>query len=331
MFDGQHPNAEGVRSMTYAPGIADYIDRANAALPPDFHTRPLPEQRTLYDGLSRAFPFDRPPALDVRDEQLRHDGRAIRVRLYRPAAGQRTGLVVYLHGGGFVLGSLESHDSVAAELAGRTGHLTIAVDFPLAPEHPFPAAVEECYTALRAAVAQADRLGFDPDRICLAGDSSGANLAVVVGMMARDRGGPAVAAQALVSPVLDFARWRTGGEDSPRLSGDEMAYFTRCYVGGDMDLLEHPYVSPLRHGRFHDLPPAYVWASERDSLCVDALAYAEHLRSGGTPVEVSVEPGFTHACVRARGMSPAVADAWERFCAATARLLAAPARTGGQP
>jgi acetyl esterase/lipase len=316
--------------MTYAPGIAEYVDRANAALPPDFHTRPLVEQRALYDGLSRAFPFERPAGVDVRDERLRHDGRAIRVRVYRPATAGRTGLVVYLHGGGFVLGSVESHDSVAAELAARAGHLTIAVDFPLAPEHPFPAAVEECYGALCAAVAQADRLGFDPDRVCLAGDSSGANLAVVVAMVARDRGGPPVAAQALVSPVLDFARWRTGGEDSPRLSGDEMAFFTRCYVGGNMDLLEHPYVSPLRHGRFDDLPPAYVWASERDSLCADALAYADRLRSCGTPAQVAVEPGFTHACLRARGMSPAVADAWERFCAGTARLLAAAARTGGE-
>jgi acetyl esterase len=316
--------------MTYAPGITEYIERANAALPPDFHTRPVAEQRTLYDGLNSALPIDRPAGVEVRDEWVGHAGRRVPVRAYRPEPRRGRGLIIYLRGGGFVLGSLESHDTIVAELAANTGAVTLAVDFPRAPEHPFPAAIEECYAGLCGAVAEADRLDIDPDRVCLAGDSSGANLAVVVCMMARDRGGPAVAGQALVSPVLDFARWRTGGEDSPLLSGDEMEFFTHCYVGGDMARLEDPHVSPLLHGRFDGLPPAYIWASEQDSLRVDALAYADRLREHGTAVELSMESGFTHACVRARGLSPAVADAWRRFCDATGDLLAAqPSRAGG--
>jgi acetyl esterase len=314
--------------MTYAPGIAEYIDRANAALPPDFHTRPLAEARALYDGLNSVLTFDRPANVEVRDDWVEHAGRRVRVRVYLPQPRRGRGLIIYLRGGGFVLGSLASHDTIVAELAANTGTVTLAVDLPHAPEHAFPAAIEECYAGLCGAVAEAHRLDIDPDRVCLAGDSSGANLAVVVCMMTRDRGGPAIAGQALVSPVLDFARWRTGGEDSPLLSGDEMAFFTHCYVGGDMDRLDDAYVSPLRHGRFDGLPPAYIWASEKDSLRVDALAYADKLRENGAAVELSMEPGFTHACLRARGLSPAVADAWRRFCDATANLLVKPSRAG---
>jgi acetyl esterase len=207
--------------------------------------------------------------------------------------------------------------------------VVIAVDFRPAPEHPFPAALEDCYAALCGVAAEADRLDVDPSLLGVAGDSSGANLAVALCLVSRDRGGPPVHAQALVSPVLDFARWKSGGEDAPLLSGDEMVLFTRQYTG-DPANVEHAYVSPLRSARFHGLPPAYIMAAEADSLCVDAGQYAERLRAEGTPVELVVEPGFVHACVRARGVSPAVAEAWDRFCAAAARLLDA-APTPGVP
>jgi acetyl esterase len=247
--------------------------------------------------------------------------------VYRPDRRTGRGAYLYLHGGGFVLGSVDTHDTIAAEFAAKSGQVVVAVDFRPAPEHPFPAALEDCYGALRGVTAEADRLDVDPGRLGVAGDSSGANLAVALCLLSRDRGGPPVHAQALVSPVLDFARWKSGGEDAPLLSGEEMVLFTRQYTG-DPANVEHPYVSPLRSARFHGLPPAYIMAAEADSLCVDSVQYAARLRAAGTPVELVVEPGFVHACVRARGVSPAVAEAWDRFCAAAGRLLGATAAVG---
>ena len=124
----------------------------------------------------------------------------------------------------------------------------------------------------------------------------------------------------MISPVLDFTRWQHGGEDVPLLTGGEMEYYTRCYVTDPEQLLS-PYVSPLRSAAFHDLPPAYIMSAEMDSLKVDAEEYASRLREHGIFVEVSVEPGLVHSAVRARGLSPQVADAWDRFCARTAWLV----------
>jgi acetyl esterase/lipase len=308
--------------MHYASGITAFIERANAVLPPDFHRAPIWQQRQLYNNLNHAFPFERAPGIQIWDTDVQHNGQCIPIRVYRPETAQSAGgALLYMHGGGFVLGSLETHDTIVAELAAKSGQTLIAVDFRPAPEHPFPAAIEDCYAALCGVVADASRFDIDGGRIGVAGDSSGANLAVATCLQARDRGGPTICAQILVSPVLDFARWRSGGTDAPLLSSDEMVFFTTCYVG-DSAYIDHPYVSPLRNAQFHGLPPAYILAAECDSLCIDAHGYAELLRQQGIPVQLVVEPGFVHACLRARGCSPAVADAFDRLCAATRALVA---------
>src|SRR5262249_42901871 len=231
-------------------GIAEFVARANSVLPPDYHTRPLAEQRLLYASLVHEFPFPRPAGVVVHDDTVHDDtghdhtgyddtgydrsgrehsgpdgsrhgrgpegngsgaGRAVPVRVYRPDRRTGRGAYLYLHGGGFVLGSLDTHDTIAAELAARSGQVVIAVDFRPAPEHPFPAALEDCYAALRGVAAEADRLDVDPGLLGVAGDSSGANLAVALCLVSRDRGGPPVHAQALVSPGLALARWESGG------------------------------------------------------------------------------------------------------------------------
>jgi acetyl esterase len=317
-------------SPNFAPGLEKFIERATKVLPDEYHLLPIPEQRELYRGLTTAFPIPWPETVTAVDDAVTVDGHTVGLRVYRTTDEPGQAAVLYFHGGGFVLGDLGTHEAIVAELAAKSGTTVIAVDFRPSPEHPFPAAVEDGWTALRGVVAEADRLGIDPDRIGVAGDSSGANLAVVACLVTRDRGGPRIAAQSLVSPVLDFARWRAGGEDAPLLTSNEMVYFTACYVG-DQANLEHRYVSPLLTETFHDLPPAYIMGAELDSLKVDSLAYAERLEANGIPVELVVEPGFVHACLRARGYSPAVQDAFDRWCAATARLLApATAAAGGQ-
>jgi acetyl esterase len=305
--------------MRLADGIQTFIDRCNRAMPPDFYTRPLTEQRALYLGLTREFPYELPSDVTITDDVVSHGRRRLPIRVYRPVAPVGRGFIVYIRGGGFVVGSLETHNTVVAELASRSGLVTIAPDFRLAPEHPFPTAIEDCYGALSGVVTQAPRLGIDPERIVLAGDSSGANMAVAVAMMARDRGGPTLRGQALISPVLDFTRWRRGGADAPLLTSGEMEYYTACYAP-DPWQVTHPYVSPLVRGSFQGLPPAYLMGAELDSLLVDAETYARRLRENNIDVELVVEPGLVHSAVRARGLSPQVADAWARFCSRAARL-----------
>lgn len=305
--------------MSYAPGMQEFIDRANKAMPPDFYRGPLAEARLMYENLTVEFPFDVPKGLAITDERLEHGGRECGIRVYRPHQVTGDGLLLYIRGGGFVVGSLNTHHTVVAELAANTGLVCVAVDFRMSPEHPFPAALEDCYDALCGVAAQADRFGIDPRRIVVAGDSSGANMAVALCLMSRDRHGPPLAGQALISPVLDFTRWRHGGEDVPLLTGGEMEYYTACYCP-QPEQAAHPYVSPLIRGEFHGLPAAYIMGAEMDSLLVDAQTYAERLRENGTDVVLVCEQGLVHSSVRARGVSPRAAEMWLSFCAQARRL-----------
>jgi acetyl esterase len=307
--------------MTYAHGIPEFIDRCNAAMPPDFYKLPNKAQRALYLGLTIEFPYQVPTGVTCQDMIIEHAGHTARARVYHPSQRTGDGLIVYIRGGGFVVGSLETHNTVVAELCSNTGLTVVAPDFRMAPEHPFPAALEDCYAVVCGLAARPDLLDIDPAKIVITGDSSGANQAVVIAMMARDRKGPALRGQALISPVLDFTRWRSGGHDAPLLTGGEMEYYTACYAPG-ADVVTDAYVSPLISGRFDGLPPAYIMGAEMDSLLVDSQAYAKHLQDNGTSVKLVVESGLVHSAVRARGLCPQVADAWRRFCTATARLAA---------
>jgi acetyl esterase len=308
--------------MTYAPGLQDYIDRFESALPADFYfTMDLAEQRRRYDALSEVFHYELPASVKISDHHAAWQGVDLRCRVYEPSVRVGDGCVLYMHGGGFVIGSLDGFDWLAGDLAEQSGLLTVSMDFRQAPEHPFPTPLEDCYAGLLALTAGAFELpaSFQAERLVLAGDSSGANMAVAISMMARDRHGPAIAGMALLSPVLDFARWQQGGEDSPLLSGGEMAYFTAQYCP-QPGQVNDPLVSPLVSGTFAGLPPVYILGAELDSLRTDGLELARRLAEAGIDVEHVLEPGLVHSCVRARGYSPRVAQAWSRFCLAVRRL-----------
>ncbi|MDJ0797778.1 MAG: alpha/beta hydrolase [Calothrix sp. MO_167.B12] len=299
--------------MTYAEGINEFIDRCNKVMPPNFYTLPIDQQRDMYLGLTKEFTYDMPPGVLVTNDTVFHEGRKLPIRVYRPKQTKGRGLLIYIRGGGFVVGSLETHNTVVAELCEKSGLVTIAPDFRMSPENPFPAALEDCYGVLCGVVNDAQRLDIDPNRIVISGDSSGANMAVAISMMSRDRGGPKLRGQALISPVLDFTRWRQGGADAPLLTGGEMEYYTACYAP-EPEQVKHAYVSPLIGGNFDDLPPAYIMGAEMDSLLIDSKEYTRLLREQGIQVKLVVEPGLVHSAVRARGLSSQVADAWERFC-----------------
>lgn len=306
--------------MTFATGLPEFVERCNAAMPPDFYLRPLAEQRSLYENLAEVFPYPVPAGVTVREHRVQGRTDVLRARSYEPGVLTGDGLIVYIRGGGFVVGSLDTHHSVAAEFAHQTGLRTVALDFRPSPEHPFPAALEDCYELLCALDSGVlDVGGFDRDQVVIAGDSSGANMAVVVAMMSRDRRGPRLRGMALVSPVLDFTRWRHGGDDAPLLTGGEMEYYTACYCP-QIEQAADVYVSPLLGGDFSGLPAAYVMGAELDSLRVDGEELTDRLREQGIAVTHVVEPGLVHSALRARAYSPAVADAWVKFCEAVREL-----------
>lgn len=304
----------------YAHGMAEFIATFTSLVPDDMYTLPIEEQRRLYRSLPTVFVYQRPAGLRVRDAAVPGPDGDVPVRIYLPATPAGPGVLCYVRGDGFCLGSLETHDTVAAELAGRTGYPVVFVDVRCAPEHPFPAAVHDLRTVIEALAERPAWFGVAAGPIGLVGDSSGGNLVVANCLLARDRDGPHIACQGLVGPVLDFARWHDEGPDAPILSSGEMRFYSSCYTRSPEELL-NPLISPLRTARFDGLPPATILSTELDSLRQDAVDYTQRLIDVGVRVELRVEPGLVHAPLRARGMCPAAARAWADFCDSVARLL----------
>ncbi|KUL35014.1 hypothetical protein ADL22_28790 [Streptomyces sp. NRRL F-4489] len=234
---------------------------------------------------------------------------AVPVRIYQPgapAAGPRP-LIVFCHGGGWVLCDLDTHDGLCRELARRAGAVVVSVDYRRAPEHRFPAAAEDAYEVTRWAAARAAELGCDPDRVAVAGDSSGGNLAAAVTLMARDRGGPPLAAQLLVYPVLDHRL--QGASATAYATGffhttAHMRWYWDQYLGPDGDR-DHPYASPGLAGDLSGLPPALLVLPECDPLRDEGRAYGRALRASGVPVRVDEHPGTFHGFLGAAGALPA--------------------------
>lgn len=251
---------------------------------------------------------------------------AIAVRIYRPlGAGSRAlPVLVYLHGGGHVLGNLDSHDETSRHLANTAGALVVAVDYRLAPEHKFPAAAEDSFAVTQWAAAEAGRYGGDGSRLAVAGDSAGGNLAAVVALMARDAGGPKLAIQVLVYPVADYscdgtASYETFASGYGILDAASMRWFRNHYLRGPEDVLDWR-ASPLRAGDLSGLPPALVLLAECDPLHDEGLAYAERLRQAGNAVELVEYPGMAHGFFGWRPVVPASEAAQNLACA---RLKAA--------
>ncbi|GAA0301012.1 alpha/beta hydrolase [Halarchaeum salinum] len=226
----------------------------------------------------------------VTERVISGPSRGIPIRVYEPASDGPSPAVVFFHGGGFVYGDFDTHDPVCRHLTNDADVAVISVDYRLAPEHPFPAAVEDAYAATEWIAANADALAADVDgeRLAVAGDSAGGNLAAVVALAARDRGGPEIRHQALVYPVTDFRASETypsyeeNGEDY-YLSAADMAYFRDHYLDSWVHPT-NPYCSPLAASSHADLPPATLVTCGFDPLCDEGIAYAESLDAAGTPV-----------------------------------------------
>jgi acetyl esterase len=219
------------------------------------------------------------------------------VRVYVPYGAPETArpTLVWLHGGGFVIGDLDTAECAATALAAASGAMVVSVDYRLAPEHRFPAAAEDCYAALRW-VAAAESLGVDPGRLAIGGDSAGGNLAAATALMARDRGGPSLVLQVLVVPCLD-ARMESPSVAANGtglfLQASTMRWFWDCYLGRDADG-DNPYAAPARAGDLRGLPPALVITAEYDPLRDEGEAYAAALSAAGVACESRRFAGQVH-------------------------------------
>jgi len=220
----------------------------------------------------------------------------IPVRVYTPSgSGPHPGLV-FFHGGGFVLCSLDTHDGICRSLANAAGCVVVSVDYRLAPEHPYPAAPEDCYAATQWVAKNGSELGIDVSRLAIGGDSAGGNLTAVTALMARDRGGPALRFQLMIYPVTDCgfetASYRENGEGYFLTTG-MMRWFWDKYLA-DPKQAREGYASPLRAANLADLPPGLCITAGYDPLRDEGEAYAELLRKAGVDVRTSRYPGMFH-------------------------------------
>jgi acetyl esterase len=289
-------------------GIRAFMIAGERFYPADAVDFTLTRQREFYDAYCANFRQPRPAGVIVEDFFV----GSIPCRLYRPEAEKNYPVMLYLHGGGYVLGGLDSHDDVCAELSDRADVAVVGVQYRLAPDHPFPAALDDAWAVL-------GYLAQRYNRIVIGGDSAGGNLSAAIALKARDAGGPKISGQVLIYPGLggDLASGSYITQaNAPGLTTRDVLYYRDVYKGGG-----HKYAEPLRETNFNDLPPAFLVAAALDPLCDDCENYASKLRQADIPVEVRHEPLLVHAFLRARHMSEPAAASFSAIVGAT-RLFA---------
>lgn len=276
-------------SVPSARVLSDFIDSGR----PNAHLLPVTQARRRYDADSVALGPGEPIA-EIREHRMFTEGAKLPVREFRPASGL-LGAIVYIHGGGWLLGSIDSHQAVCRALANASGCAVFSVGYRLAPDWRFPTAVEDCYSVLTWVQASADSLSIDPGRIAVAGDSAGGNLATVTSMLSRDREGPRINMQLLVYPVTttDLSLGFDRDYEGFLLYRDELQWHQDNYLEAPEQKTD-PRVSPLDHGDLAGLPPALVITAQCDPLHAQGELYANALQTAGVAVEHRQWPGALH-------------------------------------
>jgi acetyl esterase len=285
--------------------------------------KPIPEQtpaefREQVRGGSLALAPPPEPLHDVRDVRIPGPGGELPLRIYTPrplATGEALPLVVHYHGAGWVGGDLDTHDAIARYYAKHADAVVISVDYRLAPEHPFPAAVDDAYAAAEWAAAHGRELGGDPARLVLTGDSAGGTLATVVCRLARERGGPAIRFQALLYPAVDlrgdvrYESRQAFGSGDYFLGTADINWFRQQYLPDPDTDARDPRVSPIVASDLSGLPPALIVTAGFDPLRDEAKAYADRLSQAGVPVEYRCFDDTVHAFASFAAMIPAGLEA----------------------
>ncbi len=286
-----------------------------AALPP-LHTLTVDAARAQF--AARDFPGLRIPEVgEVTNRDMQGPGGSLALRIYTPIGQGPFPLMVYFHGSGFVLCSLDTHDGLCRNLCAGTGCVVVSVDYRLAPEHKFPAGADDCLAATRWAVANAAALGADPGQVFVAGDSAGGNLATVTALRIRDEGGPALLGQLLIYPVTDYHEPGTPSMEQNAegygLTRKGMAWFWDHYLADPSDAA-HPHASPLRANDLGRLPPALVVTAEYDPLRDEGEYYAERLRQAGVPTQAKRWDGMNHGFFTVPGVVEKASAAIDEAC-----------------
>jgi acetyl esterase len=291
---------------------ATVLDMIRLSGAPTTDTLSPQDARIGYRNARFALSPDAPPIAEVRDLAAPGRNGSIPLRLYRDgaSAAPRTGFV-YLHGGGWVIGDLDTHDVVCRQLAQRTGAVVIAVDYRMGPEHKFPAAVEDAIDATAFIAAKAAELGIDPHRLAVGGDSAGGNLAAVVAIDARDNHGPVIALQALIYPSVALAMTTQSHEDFAEgygLTRATMLYFRNHYLRSEADKQDWR-ASPMRATHHAALPPTLIITAGFDPLRDEGEDYGRMLIAAGVPVTVKRFPGQIHGFITMGRIIPQATDA----------------------
>ena len=285
-------------AMPVDPQIQQVIDALAASDFGPVYEQSPEEARAQYERMVKARGVVPAPVGAVEERSIPGPAGDLPVRIYRPNldAPALPGFV-YFHGGGHVIGNLDTHDAVVRNLCNGAGCVVVSVDYRLAPEHKFPAAVEDAFAAVQWCAEHGSEIGFDPRRMAVGGDSAGGNLAAVAALMARDADGPAIRLQVLVYPVTDYAcdtaSYRTYAQGYGMLEAQSMRWFRDHYLRSEADRLDWR-AAPLRAGDLSRLPAALVLTAQCDVLRDEGEAYAQRLRAAGVDVEYRECEGMIH-------------------------------------
>lgn len=303
MFEAKTKKYEEIED----PGIRAFLIAGAAFYPADAVELSISEQRAYYDSYCAHFRRARPESIETKDLTF----ASVSCRHYSTRQSPGVPVLLYFHGGGHVVGGLDSHDDVCAEIADGAAIDVISVDYRLAPEHPFPAAFEDGWAVLQA-VANAH------SPIIIGGDSSGGNLAAALALKARDSGGPALAGQVLIYPGLGGDTTRgsfISQANAPGLTTADILYYRKIYDGRGSKFAE-----PLRETDYGGLPPAFIVVAGLDPEHDDGCEYAARLDEAGIPADVRDEPLLVHGFLRARNMSVPARASFDAITAACASL-----------
>jgi len=283
-----------------------------------FYKLPPPAARAAFVDLIGSITRLNEPIARVADRTIPGPAGSLAIRVYTPHGTGPFPILLYIHGGGWVIGDLDTHDDLCRSLCRRAGAVVVAVDYRLAPEHRFPAAVEDCAAALRWCASNAAEVGGAGTRLAVAGDSAGGNLSASLCLYQRDHGGPRPALQVLIYPVtnhgFDTASYHQMSEGYGLLR-DAMVYYWNCYLRAPADGAS-PYASPLQAQDLRGLPPALIQTAHYDVLRDDGEAYAARLRQAGVPVRCTRYLAMNHGFIQFAGEFPHAAAGLDEIAAA---------------